>query len=406
MSQPKVLIAGAGLGGLCLAQGLKKSGIDFHIYERDKASDYRLQGYRIRIHSEGTDALKQCLPDDIYQLFEDTCPEMRIGPGSQADPSTGEILPHQPQMGRGPPMFRDARTVDRRVLRDVLLTGLEDHVSFGKELKGYTTNNVDSITISFSDDTSATGTLLVAADGVHSRVRKQLLPSHIPLDTGGRIIFGKTPLSTELTDTFPPEMLKRMSMIRDPNATIPSFTLLEPIIFPTSSSLPSHLNLPKDYVYWVTCTQESDLASILTPLLSQTNGQITSDVAITISKTLTSHFHPSLQTLFNQQDPTQTNIISISTHPSPLPSWESNPTITLLGDAAHVMPPTGASGCVTALRDAGNLVKLICEKGVGEGVRAYEEEMRGYGSEVIERSLDVAVKMFGFKERGEWKGVE
>ncbi|KAI9649253.1 hypothetical protein NHQ30_001821 [Ciborinia camelliae] len=96
MSQLKVLIAGAGLGGLCLAQGLKKAGIGFHVYERDKASDYRLQGYRIRIHSEGTDALRECLPNDIYQRFEDTCAEMRIGPGSQADPLTGEILPHQP----------------------------------------------------------------------------------------------------------------------------------------------------------------------------------------------------------------------------------------------------------------------------------------------------------------------
>ncbi|KAM0143064.1 hypothetical protein ACHAO1_000902 [Botrytis cinerea] len=405
MSQPKVLIAGAGLGGLCLAQGLKKAGIDFHVYERDHASDYRLQGYRIRIHSEGTDALQQCLPRDIYQLFEDTCAETRLGPGAQADPQTGEILPPQPQQqGKGPPpMFRNARTVDRRVLRDVLLTGLQNHVSFGKEFSHYTTNSIDSITITFSDHTSATGTLLVGADGVHSRVRKQFLPSHVPLDTGGRIIYGKTPLSPDLTATFPSAMLKGMSIIRDPDGPIPSITLLEPITFnppttTTSSSNPHPhpVTLPAPYIYWVTTTQETDLA----PLALSTSSPHT------LSLTLTTHFHPTLHPLFHQQTPTLTSLLPISTHPSPLPSWPSTPTITLLGDAAHAMPPTGASGCVTALRDAGNLVRLLEERGAKDGIEMYEEEMREYGSATIERSLEAAVKMFGFKAREEWRNVE
>ncbi|KAF7955968.1 hypothetical protein EAE96_004889 [Botrytis aclada] len=403
MSQPKILIAGAGLGGLCLAQGLKKAGIDFHVYERDQASDYRLQGYRIRIHSEGTDALQQCLPDDIYQLFEDTCAEMRLGPGSQADPLTGEILPPQPQQfGKGPPpMFRNARTVDRRVFRDVLLTGLENHVSFGKEFSHYTTNNRDSITITFADHTSATGSLLIGADGVHSRVRKQFLPSHIPLDTGGRIIYGKTPLSPNLTSTFPSAMLKSMSIIRDPHGPVPSITLLEPITFspPTESSPPLPIALPKPYIYWVTSTQETDLARLPTPI---------SSLSLSLSQTLTSHFHPSLRPLFTHQSPisTHTSLLPITTHPSPLPTWPSTPTLTLLGDAAHAMPPTGASGCVTALRDAGNLVRLLVERGVKDGVALYEEEMREYGSATIERSVEAAVQMFGFKAREEWRNVE
>ncbi|KAK6611649.1 O-methyltransferase [Botrytis cinerea] len=330
-----------------------------------RESSGELQGYRIRIHSEGTDALQQCLPHDIYQLFEDTCAETRLGPGAQADPQTGEILPPQPQQqGKGPPpMFRNARTVDRRVLRDVLLTGLQNHVSFGKEFSHYTTNSIDSITITFSDHTSATGTLLVGADGVHSRVRKQFLPSHVPLDTGGRIIYGKTPLSPDFTATFPSAMLKGMSIIRDPDGPIPSITLLEPITFnpPTTTSSSSNphphpVTLPTPYIYW--------------------------------------------------QTPTLTSLLPISTHPSPLPSWPSTPTITLLGDAAHAMPPTGASGCVTALRDAGNLVRLLEERGAKDGIEMYEEEMREYGSATIERSLEAAVKMFGFKAREEWRNVE
>ncbi|TGO13049.1 hypothetical protein BTUL_0077g00010 [Botrytis tulipae] len=70
------------------------------------------------------------------------------------------------------------------------------------------------------------------------------------------------------------------------------------------------------------------------------------------------------------------------------------------------MPPTGASGCVTALRDAGNLVRLLEERGVEDGIKNYEEEMREYGSATIERSLEAAVKMFGFKAREEWTNAE
>lgn len=56
-----VVIIGAGLGGLCLAQGLKRAGIRFDVYERDPAADSRLQGYRIRIDQNGQQALEACL---------------------------------------------------------------------------------------------------------------------------------------------------------------------------------------------------------------------------------------------------------------------------------------------------------------------------------------------------------
>ena len=32
----RVLVIGAGLGGLCLAQGLRKAGVDVAVYERDE----------------------------------------------------------------------------------------------------------------------------------------------------------------------------------------------------------------------------------------------------------------------------------------------------------------------------------------------------------------------------------
>ena len=42
-----VLIVGGGLGGLTLAQGLKKNGVSCTVYEKDLSRTDRLQGYRI-----------------------------------------------------------------------------------------------------------------------------------------------------------------------------------------------------------------------------------------------------------------------------------------------------------------------------------------------------------------------
>jgi salicylate hydroxylase len=42
-----VIIIGGGLGGLTLAQGLKKHGISCVVYEKDMSRTDRLQGYRI-----------------------------------------------------------------------------------------------------------------------------------------------------------------------------------------------------------------------------------------------------------------------------------------------------------------------------------------------------------------------
>jgi 2-polyprenyl-6-methoxyphenol hydroxylase-like FAD-dependent oxidoreductase len=58
----KVLIVGAGTGGLCLAQGLTVDHIDVEVFERDETPADRQQGYRLSLSATGNRALRACLP--------------------------------------------------------------------------------------------------------------------------------------------------------------------------------------------------------------------------------------------------------------------------------------------------------------------------------------------------------
>jgi len=74
-----VLVIGGGIGGLALAQGLKKSGVSVAVYERDRTRTDRVQGYRVHINPAGSVALHECLPDRLFDAFARTCGKPSAG---------------------------------------------------------------------------------------------------------------------------------------------------------------------------------------------------------------------------------------------------------------------------------------------------------------------------------------
>jgi 2-polyprenyl-6-methoxyphenol hydroxylase-like FAD-dependent oxidoreductase len=62
MANLRVLVVGAGTGGLCLAHGLRAAGVDVRVFERDRTPMDRPQGYRLTINARGARALRSCLP--------------------------------------------------------------------------------------------------------------------------------------------------------------------------------------------------------------------------------------------------------------------------------------------------------------------------------------------------------
>ncbi|GAA3657602.1 hypothetical protein GCM10022267_49670 [Lentzea roselyniae] len=65
----RVIIIGAGTGGLCLAHGLKKAGVDVALFERDRTPRSMLIGFRVGISPDGSKALHSCLPPEVFAEF-------------------------------------------------------------------------------------------------------------------------------------------------------------------------------------------------------------------------------------------------------------------------------------------------------------------------------------------------
>ena len=95
-----VLVAGGGLAGLATAQGLLKSGHTVEVFERD-ADLNRKQGYYLHINNLGGEALRRCLPQDLFDLYLDTSRESydrieSIVLSSQLEELSSRASLHQP----------------------------------------------------------------------------------------------------------------------------------------------------------------------------------------------------------------------------------------------------------------------------------------------------------------------
>ena len=210
----QVAVIGGGLGGLCLAQGLKKAGVRVAVYERDETPDSRTQGYRIHIDPQGSTALQQCLPGHLWDVFETTGGVFSQG-FSVVTEELRELLSLSLDSNIDSSVARH-RSISRITLRRILLAGLEDNVQFGKRFSRYEESASGLVTVYFEDGSCVEADVLVGADGVSSRVRKQYLPAAEPIDTGVVGIGGKVPLTNGVLALAPGPLLRGPLIVMPP----------------------------------------------------------------------------------------------------------------------------------------------------------------------------------------------
>ena len=212
-TSPRVLVIGAGTGGLALAHGLVRAGIDVRVYERDAVRTDGLHGYRVGIDPDGSRALHALLPADLYDTFVATCARAPRWFNMLTE-QLQEVLALEIPLEDDP--VESEKSVSRMTLRQVLMTGLEDVITFGKEFTRFDRHADGTITAHFADGSSATGDLLVGADGAGSRVRRQYLPQARQEEIGIIAIAGKLPITEESAALVPPRVFQGISMIQAP----------------------------------------------------------------------------------------------------------------------------------------------------------------------------------------------
>jgi 2-polyprenyl-6-methoxyphenol hydroxylase-like FAD-dependent oxidoreductase len=362
----KVVVIGAGLGGLGLAHRLLHAGFDVEVHERDAAAESRFQGYRIGFGRPGLTALRGAVPERLHPLLDAISGEL-TGVGRSVDTQLNVL---------GESEREDEGVVfDRHVLRHLLLAGLD--VRFDRRFERYEELPDGRVRAWFADGSASTADVLVGADGMGSTVRRQLVPSVriVELDTWGAV--GRTPLTGRFADLVPgwstmvvsPQaqlMLGKMPFRRPPHEA--------------AAELAPDVSLPPtpSYLRWVMLMPHDHPADFRT-----LEGDPTAGLAVL--QEIMADWHPLLRELVRTADHRNSGIGPLR-GTDPVRPWPTR-TITLLGDAAHPAPP-GGLGANLAFADSELLCRTLVDVRAGErelipALAEYERQMCDYAAEAL-----------------------
>ncbi|MFI5693646.1 FAD-dependent oxidoreductase [Kribbella sp. NPDC051586] len=387
----KVLVIGGGTGGLALAHGLTRAGIGVTVFERDVLRTDGLHGYRVGIDPDGSRALHALLPKELYDTFVAT---------KARDPKyfnmltedLKEVLSMEIPASTDP--VESEKSISRMTLRQVLLTGLDDVVEFGKEFTRFEQHG-DQVTAYFADGTSATGDLLVAADGSGSRVRRQYLPQAKTEETGIVAIAGKLPITAESAALVSPKVFEGISIVTAPRGFACILHVME-FQWDRDGRVKSGIggsteelirrwpglqfDNTRDYINWgLSATMDKLPANIM---------KMSGEELVKVALEATPGWHPNLRRLFELTDPGTCFPVNIWTS-VPLDPWKTT-NVTLLGDAIHTMTPGRGVGANTALRDAVNLCRKLID--VRDGRQELIPAVNEYETKMIEYGFDAVIK--------------
>lgn len=331
--EDSILIIGAGIAGLVLAQGLKHRGIPFKLFERDNDLASKAQGYRFRCEAPGLEALEETVSPEIWDLIEKTHPKDSPPVLTILNAYTGEKSGEMQIVSDPDPRAQRCYPIDRAWFRELMFNGIENDIVFGKAFESYTilddTNSRQRVQATFTDGTTATGRLLVAADGVRSHVRRQMLPQLKQVDVDRIVMWGRTPLNDSLRARMPkPAFATHFAMTIDSDRPT-RMCLWAPMEWP--KDLPaiseSRLSTQEDYVFWALPTETNK------SLLRKDLGV---EEKLDWIETVTEKWDDGLKTLFREQDPAGPTILPVYTSCPDLEEWSTSGCVTFLGDAIHV----------------------------------------------------------------------
>jgi 2-polyprenyl-6-methoxyphenol hydroxylase-like FAD-dependent oxidoreductase len=364
----KIAIVGGGPGGLTLARLLQLKGCPVQVYERDRDKNARVQGAPLDLHDEsGLAALTKA---GLLDAFKNN-----FLPGADREKIMNEqaavfYSDHEtkPRDNFGHEHFRPE--IDRGTLRKILLNSLEPgtvvwnshFIAMKPRNKGWQ--------LEFKDGNTAYADIVIAADGAHSKIRPYITDIK-PFYSGITMLEGNIENARQKAPAI-------YAMLN--GGKIMAFGNEKNILMGQKGNGEIGFYL-------------SFKAAANWPLNSGLNFSDSTQVLSWFKKEY-AEWSPVWLELFDS--------ITLPFIPRPIncipldQTWDALPNLTMLGDAAHVMPPFAGEGVNMAMLDALELSECLTSatfSSLQEAISHYETQMRQRAAISAKESLDNGERM-------------
>ena len=354
----EVVIVGGGIGGLTLALLLEKAGIRSRVFEA--SPEMRPVGVGINILPHATRELARLgLETELARVAVETREAVFFN-------RFGQLIYREP-LGRSAGYEWPQLSIHRGDLHMVLLEAVrkragEDSVRAGWKCVGFEQDH-SGVTALFRNSVNGEplppqkGDVVVACDGIHSVIRKQLHPTEgEPLYSGVNMWRGVT--------RWPP-FLSGASMVR-----VGWLTCGKMVIYPIRDRIDGR---GRQLVNWV--------VEIETPRYLQRDWNRRGSLDDFIGAFEDWRFEWLDVPAFIRAAEQVLEFPMVDQEPL---AWWTRGRVTLLGDAAHPMVPRGSNGAGQAILDARALADaLVAHDDPAEALEAYEQKRREATSQVV-----------------------
>jgi 2-polyprenyl-6-methoxyphenol hydroxylase-like FAD-dependent oxidoreductase len=368
LKNKQVAIVGGGPGGLTLARLLQLKGSSVKVFERDVNASARVQGSPLDMHEDsGLAALSKA------NLIEEFKKNVRKGADKKIIVNErAEIVfsDHETKPTDDPGNQRARPEIDRGALRKIFLDALQPEtvvwdshfISMEKQNEGWS--------MYFKNGSSAYADLVIAADGANSKIR---------------------PYVTDIKAFYTGITMVEINVDNAAMAIPDIYALLNGgkiMAFGNGKNILGGQKGNGGLGFYLSLKVEENWAA-------------NSGLNFSHQKQLLTWFNTAYSGWSNIWYDLFANAV-MPVLPRPIycmpldQTWEALPNLTLLGDAAHVMPPFAGEGANTAMFDALELIECLTSDqypNLQEAIAGYEASMRKRAATAARQSLENGERM-------------